>query len=158
MVRRGPRQVAVGEVQEGLEVLLEAVVGEPLLGVERRVRAQVAAVAEEQVDDDLDVERPVARVVEDEDRVDLEVVEEAVRAVLALVDGRRERPRRVLVDRLEEGVEGVDVGFRGEDVGGYDDVREAVPVRRRVSDMFSPSIVACLQCELGMFVKGKDGA
>lgn len=135
VVRRRPRQVAVGEVQEGLEVLLEAVVGKPLLRVDGRVGAQIAAVAEQEVDDDLDVEGPVARVVEDEDRVDLEVVEQAVRAVLALVYGRREGARRVLVDRLEEGVEGVDVGFRGEDIGGYDDVLEAVPVRRRVSGM-----------------------
>ena len=68
-----PPEIRVGEEQGGLGVLLVAVVGETRVTVKRREGAEVAGMGEEEVEEDLGVEGPVAGVVEDEDGVDFEV-------------------------------------------------------------------------------------
>lgn len=108
-VRGAPEEVGVAEEERGLAVPLPGVVGP----VARRVRAQHAGARQQQVADELDVEGPVARVVEDEDGVDLGV-------------GGRQGPRGGRVQLRHERVEGVDGRVRGEDVGGRQDVPEAV--------------------------------
>lgn len=69
VVVRAPEEVVVAEVQVWLAVRLPAATT-AVLG---RVGAEDAAAREQQVDDDLRVEGPVARVVEHEDGVDLGV-------------------------------------------------------------------------------------
>lgn len=84
----------------------------------------MAGLGEEQVGDELDVEGPVARVVEDEDGVDFEG---GGKILAGGVDWAGEGAVLVGgVDGVEERVEGVDGGVGGEDVGGGDDVAEAV--------------------------------
>lgn len=135
VVRGGPEEVLVGEVEGRLAVLLVAVVGEGGVAVAGGERAEVAGVGEEEVEDQLGVEGPVAGVVVDEDGVDFEGVIGRWGATLGggggggggEVRGAGEGARvRVVVG--EEGAgEGPDGGVGGVDVGGGEDVGEAVP-------------------------------
>lgn len=72
VVGGGPEEVRVGEVEGGLGILLVAAVGEEGVVVEGGEGAEVARVREQEVQEDLGVEGPVAGVVEDEDGGDAE--------------------------------------------------------------------------------------
>lgn len=135
VVRGGPEEVLVGEVEGRLAVLLVAAVGEGGVAVAGGERAEVAGVGEEEVEDQLGVEGPVAGVVVDEDGVDLEGVIGRWGVILGGGGGRggggevrgAGEGARVRVVVGEEGAgEGPDGGVGGVDVGGGEDVGEAV--------------------------------
>ena len=125
VVARRPEQVGIAEVERRLAVLLPAAVRQGVIVVFGGVGAQVAPLREEQVCDELDVERPVARVVEDEHGVDLERFFQ-LHAAVGPVDGLGKRLGRGGVSLLEEVLEWVDVGLADEDVGWCHDIAEAV--------------------------------
>ena len=68
----GPPQVWVREVQWWLAILLEATVGKGRVVVEGGEGPKVAGVRKEKVKDELGVESPVARIVEDENSIYLQ--------------------------------------------------------------------------------------
>lgn len=72
VVAGSPEEVRVREEKLGLAVLLPAVVRQGGVAVLLGDRAEDAVFGEQEIEDDLQVEGPVAGVVEDEDRIDLE--------------------------------------------------------------------------------------
>lgn len=120
-----PEQVRVAKVQRWLSVLLPTARGESGVAVLGRVRAHVALLGEEQVDNELDIVGPIARVVEDEHGVDLEGVAQA-HAGPGRKNGLGQRARGRSVDGVEERLEGENLRMGLEDVGGCDDVLKAV--------------------------------
>lgn len=139
MVRGGPEEILVREVERRLAVLLVAVVGEGGVAVAGGEGAEVAGVGEEEVEDELGVEGPVAGVVVDEDGVDFEGVGEGVRGGGG-VRGVREGARVREVVGEEGAGEGPDGGVGGVDVGGGEGVGEAVSAD---GDGFQPRGVSC---------------
>lgn len=141
VVARGPEEVGVAEVEGGLLLLLLGLV----LGRGRGGGAEDAAVGEQDVEQELGVEGPVAGVVEDEDGVDGQVLlfRRWRGAGGRVVDGQRQGPSvRGVVLRRGEGPE---VRLRGDYVGGDDDATEpvrfgdfpaALPVAARHEDGF----------------------
>lgn len=131
VVPRAPQQVGVAEDERRLPVGLPLPPPrQPRVPVRGAVRAQVPAVRQQQVLDELDVDGPVARVVEDHDGVDLEaVLEFHGRAGLGVVDGPRERQRLLLGVELLERVEREDLRVGLEDVRRGHHRLEAVVVR-----------------------------
>lgn len=132
-VLRGPLEVGVAEQQLGLAVLLVPAVGEGRVAVLRRPGpAQDAALREQQVGDDLQVEAPVARGGEDEDggdasRVLVAIISEGEGLLMMMMMMKMKKASTVLLvvgpRHLGErvGVLGAD-----RDVGGRDDAPEAV--------------------------------
>ena len=114
VVPGAPEEVVVTEIQVRLAVGLPpeviALGPSPVL---RGVRPEHAVLGQEQIHDNLDVDGPVARVVEDENGVDLRV-------------GRRQGPRRGRVVVLELRLEGEYGWVRHGDVGGRDNGPESV--------------------------------
>ena len=123
--RRGEQEVRVGEVERRLAVLLVAAVGQRGVAVAGGDGAEVAAVGEQEVEEELGVEGPVAGVVEDEDGVDFEVWRWGGDGGGGGVGGGERAGLRGVVG-LEVVREGPDGRVGGDDVGGGDDAREAV--------------------------------
>ncbi len=69
---RAPEQVRIAEEQRRLVILLPSGVGERRVAIARREGAEVAGLGQQQVCDELDIQCPVARVIEDEHGIDLE--------------------------------------------------------------------------------------
>jgi hypothetical protein len=127
-VARGPEEVRVAEDERWLVGLLVASVGEGRVAVVHGAGADDAAVGEEDVENQLNVERPVAWVVEDEDGVDFDVgwVGGGIGIGIGIGVGVGERSGKGGVVVLEDVGEGPDGRVGGEDVAGHEDVLEAV--------------------------------
>lgn len=72
MIFRRPEQIRVREIQLRLSVLQITSVGQVLVSVLGAHGAEIAVVGEEEVEGELDVEGPIAGVVEDEYGVDFD--------------------------------------------------------------------------------------
>ena len=110
-----------------MPILLVSAVQHIPVTVELGPRAEVALVRQEQVEDESRVESPVSGIVEDEDGVDFQAVGQGGRAV-GVVDGFAEPTGMLGVVGSEIACEGPDGRAGVDDVGGRDDVHEAVSV------------------------------
>lgn len=111
MIIRRPQQIRVREVYRRLPILLPAIIVQFRVAVSWRDGAENALLGEEQVNDYLNVQGPVSRVVEDEDGADTKRAAEFMRdgPGVGSVEG-------VVGDGPEAGVGGDEVCW-GEDLG-----------------------------------------
>ena len=123
MILRRPPQIRVREKQRGLAILLEAAIRQRRIAILGRARAHDTVAREQQVEDERAIEPPVARVVVHEHGRDAQAPLRMLR-----VDGRGKGACDAGVVGREHGREGPDGGVGGHDVGGRDDVLEAVCV------------------------------
>lgn len=89
------------------------------------IRAEVAAVREQKIRDELDVDGPITWVVEDEDGVDFQTVLQAGRS-FGLIEWLWEREDFLFGIVLAQRVKGKDLGVCRENIGWGDDRGEAV--------------------------------
>ena len=122
VVRSCPPDIRIGEEEGGLTILLPAIVWQGGVAILVGIRSKDAFFGEHQIENDLRIQRPVTRVVENEDRVDLEGVGRIV-----VVYRARERTGGFVVVVGEDLVEGPDGGIFHENITWCHDIRKAVP-------------------------------